>query len=120
EYIEGSSVADLCSSARMLGRRIPTAVACAIAHDALLGLDHAHDAYDDHLGALGIVHCDVSPQNVRVGSDGLTRVLDFGIARAADVFTTSSKLTKIHGKVPYMAPEQLHGAAVDRRADVYA
>jgi serine/threonine-protein kinase len=120
EYIEGRSLADMSKAARTLGRRIPIDVACAIAHDVLVGLDHAHDARDERLGPLGIVHCDVSPQNVRVGTDGLTRILDFGIARAANAATTTTRVNTLHGKLPYMAPEQLQNAAVDRRTDVYA
>jgi serine/threonine protein kinase len=121
EYIDGSSVAELAKAAKAAGVRIPTAIACAIVHDALLGLDHAHDAVDENCGELGIVHCDVSPQNVRVGTDGLTRILDFGIARANEGFQSSTtRLTKLHGKIPYMAPEQIQGASLDRRVDVYA
>jgi serine/threonine-protein kinase len=121
EYIDGCCVADLCTQAHSIRRPIPISVACAIAHDALLGLDYAHDACDEQLGALRVVHCDVSPQNVRVGKDGLSRILDFGIARAADgIHTTTSKNTKLlHGKIAYMAPEQLQGETLDRRADVY-
>src|SRR5688572_9642616 len=117
EYIEGRCLADLSRAASMSCRRIPIPVACAIIHDVLLGLDHAHEAYDDTEGRLEIIHCDVSPQNVRVGKDGLTRILDFGIARAS-----AGSITGVHrrgavrsdvelrGKIPYMAPEQLQNA----------
>ena len=123
EYIEGRCLADLSRSAAMSCRRIPIPMACTIIHDVLLGLDHAHEAYDEIEGRLQIVHCDVSPQNVRVGKDGLTRILDFGIARATAGTTTGVHRRpdlELRGKIPYMAPEQLQHAPFDHRVDIYA
>lgn len=119
EYVEGASLASLLRSAAKAGVRLPVPVACAIVHDMLLGLHEAHEAKDDDGAPLAIVHRDVSPQNVIVGFDGLSRVLDFGVARARQN-THHSNDNEIKGKIPYMPPEQLFGEALDHKVDVYA
>jgi serine/threonine-protein kinase len=85
----------------------------------LHGLHAAHEARGDHNEALGIVHRDVSPQNVIVGIDGVARVLDFGVAKAAGRLQTTRD-GQLKGKLAYMAPEQVRGEAVTRRTDIYA
>ena len=119
EYVEGASLASLLSSVRSRGTRIPVPIACAIVHDMLLGLHEAHEARDDENVPLAIVHRDVSPQNVIVGLDGLSRVLDFGVAKARQN-THHSNDNEIRGKIPYMPPEQLFGEGLDHKVDVYA
>jgi eukaryotic-like serine/threonine-protein kinase len=119
EYVEGDSLSGLLRAVRASDERIPVPIACAIVHDVLLGLHEAHDAKDDDGSPLAIVHRDVSPQNVLVGTDGLARLLDFGVAKARrKVHHTADG--EIKGKIPYMAPEQLFGEAIDRKADVWA
>jgi serine/threonine-protein kinase len=84
----------------------------------LHGLHAAHEAKSDDGAPLGLVHRDVSPQNILVGSDGVARVLDFGVAKAAGrVHTTRDGQLK--GKLAYMAPEQVQGS-VTRAADIFA
>ena len=119
DYVEGESLAGLARLVGQMGEQIPVPLACAIVHDVLLGLHAAHEARDDDGTPLGIVHRDVSPQNVIVGIDGMARVLDFGVAKARRS-GHHSEVGEIKGKIPYMAPEQLFGEELDRTVDVYA
>ncbi|MDX2023003.1 MAG: serine/threonine-protein kinase [Deltaproteobacteria bacterium] len=98
---------------------MPAPIAGAILVGALAGLHAAHEARDEQGQALGIVHRDVSPQNIIVGKDGVARLLDFGVAKARGRLSyTQDGVLK--GKFGYMSPEQLRGKALDRRSDVYA
>ncbi|HEY3499844.1 MAG TPA: serine/threonine-protein kinase [Polyangiaceae bacterium] len=118
EYVHGETLARLVTAARAEGG-VPRGIALAIVCDALHGLHAAHEAKDRQGRALEVVHRDMSPQNVIVGVDGVARVIDFGIAKAAtSVDTTRAGL--VRGKAAYMAPEQLFSAALTRRADLYA
>src|SRR4051812_5338511 len=119
EYVEGDSVAHLLKLAAGAKRQVPFAIAASIVKQALEGLHAAHEARDKDGMPLGIVHRDVSPQNILVGIDGIARVLDFGIAKAASR-STSTEDGQVKGKTAYMAPEQLQHAAVDRRTDIFA
>ena len=119
EFVLGEPLSVVWRHARDAGRAIPRAVAIGIASQVLQGLHAAHEAVDEQGKALGIIHRDVSPQNVLVGADGIARIIDFGVAKANDrLQTTEDGIVK--GKFAYMAPEQLTGASTDRRVDVYA
>jgi serine/threonine-protein kinase len=118
EYVRGESLGALNRAARKAGQRIPVPVVCSIAIDALKGLHAAHEAVDEKGRALHIVHRDISPQNILVGADGVARVLDFGVAKAATRLQTTRE-GQLKGKIPYMAPEQLNGE-VTQRTDTYA
>jgi serine/threonine protein kinase len=118
EYVAGESLARLLSAARQTDR-IPLPIVLSVMIHALYGLDAAHEAKSSHGEPLAIVHRDVSPQNVLVGRDGVSRVLDFGVAKAA-IRLQSTRDGQIKGKLRYMAPEQIQMKTVDRRADVYA
>ncbi|MDB4934608.1 MAG: serine/threonine protein kinase [Labilithrix sp.] len=118
EFVDGVALSTLLDRAIMAGERLPATVAVAIAIDALNGLHAAHELADEGR-SLAVVHRDVSPANLLVGSDGLTRVLDFGIAKANDR-RTQTRTGEVKGKLAYMSPEQLHGQEVDRRTDIYA
>jgi eukaryotic-like serine/threonine-protein kinase len=114
DYIHGESLGKL-----LRGGPVPLAVASGIMTQALLGLHAAHESVDDQGQRLDIVHRDVSPQNILVGVDGVARVVDFGIAKAASrVHTTQTG--KIKGKLSYMSPQQVQSEDVDRRADIFA
>lgn len=119
DYVAGDSLAHLHKLAFTAGERFPVGIAAAVVAQSLHGLHAAHEARDKNGVPLGIVHRDVSPQNVLVGVDGVARVLDFGIAKAASRATTTED-GQLKGKTAYMAPEQLQHGAVDRRTDVFA
>ncbi len=119
EYVHGETVSKLLRAARKAGEHVPVDVAVRIVCDALYGLHAAHEATDEQGRSMGLVHRDVSPQNLMVGVDGVTRVLDFGVAKARGQSRTTDS-GRIKGKIGYMAPEQLYGERADRRADVYA
>jgi serine/threonine-protein kinase len=97
---------------------MPLPVALAIACDVARGLHAAHELTDDEGKPLELVHQDVSPQNVMVSYDGLTKLLDFGVARIGAV--DASRTETVRGKPSYLAPEQLRGERIDRRTDVFA
>jgi serine/threonine-protein kinase len=119
DYVHGESLQHLLRAMRQGGERVPLRITLAVMSAVLHGLHAAHEATTETGEPLHIVHRDVSPQNVMVGVDGVPRVLDFGIARAA-VRLENTRDGIVKGKLAYMAPEQLGGAVLDRRADVYA
>ncbi len=119
EYVHGESLSRLRKGVAARQVRIAPEICASIMVDVLHGLHAAHEAEDEAGRPLGIVHCDVSPQNVLVGVDGIARIIDFGIAKAADNATCVGD-NSVKGKLPYMAPEQLGKAHVSRRADIYS
>ena len=119
DYVQGESLARLLRAAAGKKEPIPSGVVSAILCGALHGLHAAHEATSDHGEPLGIVHRDFTPQNVLVGAEGIPRVLDFGVAKAAGRIQTTRE-GQLKGKIAYMAPEQLRSGAVDRRTDVFA
>jgi eukaryotic-like serine/threonine-protein kinase len=119
EYVAGESLSQLLKKAQASGKPSNVPVIVDIMVSALHGLHAAHEATSEQGEPLGIVHRDVSPQNILVGADGVTRVLDFGVAKAAGRIQQTRE-GQLKGKVHYMPPEQITGEAVDRTADVYA
>jgi eukaryotic-like serine/threonine-protein kinase len=119
EYVAGESLSRLVRKARELGEHVPPRYAVGIMCGALDGLHAAHEAQSEKGAPLGMVHRDVSPQNIHVGVDGVPRVLDFGIAKATNR-VQETRTDQIKGKVAYMSPEQLAKGTIDRRADVYS
>src|SRR5262245_51037753 len=101
EYVHGAPLS-------MLVRQgpVPARIAVAILIDALQGLHAAHELVDERGAPLELVHRDVSPQNIMVGADGITKVVDFGIAKARQETQVTAPGT-IKGKLAYIAPEQL-------------
>jgi serine/threonine-protein kinase len=119
DYVPGESLARITRSLGP-GERVAPEIAAGIVVGVLQGLHAAHSAKDEHGQLLGIVHRDVSPQNILLGEDGVARLLDFGVAKAAGRLQTTRE-GQIKGKLAYMAPEQISdGKSVDARADVYA
>jgi len=119
EYIQGESLARIIRAASTQGMKLPPTVASAILVGSLDGLHAAHEATSERGSPLNIVHRDISPQNIIVGSDGVARVLDFGVAKAAGR-VHETKDGSVKGKFAYMSPEQLGRSEVDRRTDVFA
>jgi eukaryotic-like serine/threonine-protein kinase len=119
EYLEGQSLAELNAALTRRGIEMPPTLAAYVAAHVLKGLHYAHELCDYDGTPLGIVHRDVSPQNVVVTYDGEIKLLDFGIAKAT-VNDARTQTGILKGKPRYMAPEQATGADVDRRADVFA
>lgn len=119
ELLEGHSLAEIRQRETELARRLPLGFTLRIVADACRGLDAAHRAVDDTGRPLHIVHRDFSPENIHVGIDGQSKVLDFGIARAERLGMGTDPGT-LRGKFFYMSPEMVAGEGMDRRADVYA
>lgn len=119
DYIEGESLARLLASSATRGLTLPDRILASILAGVLHGLHAAHEARDEGGRPLDIVHRDVSPQNILVGVDGVSRVVDFGIASAA-ARTTITAEGELKGKVAYMAPEQVTGGKTTRLSDIYA
>jgi serine/threonine protein kinase len=119
EYVSGESLSRLAGTMSARGERMPVRIAAAILCGALHGLHAAHEARDERGEPLYIVHRDVSPQNILVGVDGATRLLDFGVAKARSRLA-ETRDGELKGKLAYMAPEQLREREADRTTDVYA
>ncbi len=120
EYIRGRNLSQLLRRAQEQQEAFPAVVAARIVRDAALGLDHAHRAIDSTGAALGIVHRDISPQNIMVRDDGVSKVVDFGIARAANRASARTATGTLKGKVAYMAPEQILGKEASPAVDQFA
>ncbi len=119
EYVDGGSLATMIRDRKRKRIQVDVGISVAITCEVLAGLHAAHEATSDTGQPLKIVHRDISPQNVLIGRDGLARVVDFGVAKAA----VRSGVTKDHGvkgKLCYMSPEQVSGHGVDHRADTFA
>ena len=119
DYVEGDTLGGLIARAGAAGTLLPIDVVGRILCDALVGLHAAHEARDDQGHAMNLVHRDFSPQNILVGVDGISRLTDFGIAKAIDSRDGTATGT-IKGKVSYMAPEQATGEPLDRRCDIWS
>ncbi|HVU02225.1 MAG TPA: protein kinase [Polyangiaceae bacterium] len=119
DYIRGESFSRLLRTSRKKRVDVPLGIVASVVTGMLHGLHAAHEAKDEQGRPLSVVHRDVSPQNVLVGADGVARVLDFGVAKAAARIQVTRD-GQMKGKLCYMAPEQLKGLGVDRRTDVFA
>jgi len=117
ENVEGMDVLRLLQDCARDRRRVPYGLGAYIVQQLAKGLDYAHRKTDEFGEALGIVHRDISPQNVLVSWDGAVKIVDFGIARARHVHEEEGV---IKGKFAYMSPEQARGEPVDCRSDVFS
>ena len=119
EYVEGFGLGRVLRELARRGEKLSPSIAARSLIDAAKGLHATHEARDLLGQPLEIVHRDVSPQNLLIGTDGTTRLIDFGIARA-ERRMAATRTGILKGKLSYMAPEQIGEAPVDRRADVLA
>lgn len=99
---------------------IPLPIAVNIIAQACKGAHAAHELTDENGNALGVVHRDISPQNLLVTYSGVVKVVDFGIAKVTQRSSSMTEDGEVKGKLAYMSPEQVKGEAVDRRTDVFA
>ena len=117
EWLDGESVSTLIKNARRTCG-IPLGVAVEIVAQACKGLHAAHELRDAAGHPLGLVHCDVSPQNIMLTAAGAAKLIDFGVARATR--GAASGTNAVTGKLSFMAPEQIRGREFDRRADLFS
>jgi serine/threonine-protein kinase len=119
DYLDGRGLDRVRRRARASGQDLSLPIHLRVLCDMLGGLHYAHTLTDFDGTPLSIVHRDVSPQNVFVTFDGQVKLLDFGIAKAADSLN-ETRVGVLKGKVSYMSPEQARGQKVDARADVFS
>jgi serine/threonine protein kinase len=119
EYVHGETVRAVIQRARSLRRELPFGAIFTVAAGAASGLHHAHDRLGFDGRPLGIVHRDVSPSNLMISYEGGVKVVDFGVAKAADRMQETRSGT-VKGKISYLSPEQCRSADVDRRTDLFA
>src|SRR5262245_33587049 len=119
EYLEGSTLLPLLRKLSKEGAKLELGCIAAVIHQAADALHYAHELTDRSGDSLGIVHRDVTPSNLFLTQAGVVKVLDFGIAKVKNA-SPHTQSGAVKGKYAYMAPEQLRGVAIDRRADVFA
>lgn len=119
DYLSGETFGACLSSTWPKGRVFPIGLAAYVVSMAAEGLHAAHELRGNDDQLLGVVHRDVTPQNLMLGYDGSVRVMDFGVAKALDQVSHSRPGT-FKGTPAYMSPEHVLGEALDRRADTFS
>lgn len=119
EYVHGEDIRRIYNRAYKLQRSLPLSHSIRVIADAALGLGYAHKLRDLTGKPMGVVHRDVSPQNILVTYEGDAKVVDFGIAKAANK-VAQTRAGVLKGKYSYMSPEQALGDAIDHRTDIFA
>jgi len=119
EFIHGINLRDVLYRLREKNKRLPIDLSVYAASEICKGLDYAHRKTDSNNQPLGIVHRDISPQNILISYEGEVKIVDFGIAKAAmNISHTMAGILK--GKIAYMSPEQAMGKAIDFRTDIFS
>jgi serine/threonine-protein kinase len=119
EWVSGDSLARVLRASGKTEAADPRVMARVIA-DACAGLHAAHELTDEEGRPLGVVHRDLSPHNILLTADGTAKVADFGVAKALGQLHEATSAGQLKGKIAYMAPEQVTGAGIDRRSDVFS
>lgn len=119
EYVDGHSLHTVLRHAARQRIPLPLDVVARVGIDMLEGLHAAHELKGEDGAPLHIIHRDVSPQNVLIGRDGVSRLTDFGVALARSRLATTQG-AGLKGKVAYLSPEQIRAEPLDRRADVFS
>jgi len=119
EWVEGESLHTMIAEAGKR-RAIPPEMAVSILAEAAAGLHAAHELRDENGGPRGVVHRDISPHNILIGTNGAVKLVDFGVAKAVGRVSEATRAGQLKGKFGYMSPEQARGKAIDRRSDLFA
>ena len=120
ESVQGVTLRELLTTLRKEERAIPHMIAADVTRQICIGLDYAHTLCGSGGEPLEIVHQDISPTNIMLAFTGTVKILDFGIARAAEFAEEEAKKGLIKGKVSYLSPEQIFVRPFDARADIFA
>jgi serine/threonine-protein kinase len=119
EWVEGESLHTVIAEAGKR-RAIPPELAVRIIADAAAGLHAAHELRDLDGSLRGVVHRDISPHNILIGTNGIVKLVDFGVAKAVGRISEATRAGQLKGKFGYMSPEQALGKGVDRRSDIFS
>ncbi len=119
EFVPGATLRWVIDNAVAVDRPVPVQHALRICSDVLAGLHFAHERRDSRGRPIGLIHRDISPVNVLVSRAGVAKVCDFGVAKSK-LQSVMTRVGIVKGKFRYMSPEQITGAPLDRRADVFA
>jgi serine/threonine protein kinase len=119
EWVEGESLHTVIAEAGKR-RAIPPELAVRIIADAAAGLHAAHELKDLDGSLRGVVHRDISPHNILIGTNGSVKLVDFGVAKAVGRISEATRAGQLKGKFGYMSPEQALGKGVDRRSDIFS
>ena len=120
EYVRGRDLAAVLSNTYRRKERLPLNLSLCIATEFMTGLDYAHRMRATDGSPLGIIHRDISPQNILISYEGEVKVTDFGIARVLSEKDGFKLPGNLHGKFGYMSPEQVMGKEIDQRSDVFS
>jgi serine/threonine-protein kinase len=119
EYVHGRDLGDVLDRAYERGEPMPTQLGLYVSSYVLRGLHYAHHLTDESGRHMGLVHRDISPQNILIGFDGSVKIIDFGLART-DLLPARTQGALAVGKYGYMSPEQARHEGIDGRADIYS
>jgi serine/threonine-protein kinase len=120
EWVDGDSLSRLVKQVSQNRESVPAGVVLKIASDVCSGLHAAHEQRDSEGELRGVVHRDVSPQNILLATNGRAMLIDFGIAKANKRISEATAIGRVKGKLSYMSPEQARTQAIDRRADIFS